>query len=62
MESDFYQCRHCKAWVNPAFGKDEPAKHQDAEGTKDDPRSPGDHNNCCDSCCYGTESCKKEGQ
>jgi hypothetical protein len=43
--------------VNPDFGKDEPAKHLDASGTKEDPRAPGDHTRCCDQCCYGHQHC-----
>jgi len=53
-----YRCRHCNRFVNPAFGADEPAKHLDATGTEEDPRSPGDHKDCCDQCCYGYEHCK----
>ena len=59
MAETLYQCRHCEKWVSPAFGADAPAEHQGAEGTQEDPRSPGDHNNCCDHCCYGSELCKQ---
>jgi hypothetical protein len=49
------RCKKCNAWVDLAFGADEPAAHQDAAGTKDDPRSPGDHDDICDACDYGGE-------
>ena len=61
MKTDtMYRCRHCGALVNPAFAVDSPATHSGAEGTITDPRSPGDHQRCCDQCCYGDERCAAE--
>lgn len=53
MRDDLVQCVHCDAWIDLAFGADSPAKHADAEGTREDPRSPGDVNYICDVCYYG---------
>ena len=50
--ASFVRCRICNAYINLAFGKDEPAAHQDADGTMDDPRSPGDRDDICDVCDY----------
>lgn len=47
------RCTHCRAWIDLAFGTDEPAAHADAVGTKTDPRSPGDQDDVCDQCYYG---------
>ncbi len=55
------RCRYCDSCVNQDFGAEEPAAHQDATGRADDPRSPGDHNHCCDACCYGEPRKCKEG-
>jgi len=55
-----YECRHCRARVDEEFGADSPAEHLDAAGTSSDPRSPGDHVDCCDQCCYGAEACNHE--
>lgn len=49
----FTRCKHCGAWINPAFGADSPADHSDARGTLADPRSPGDYDDVCDQCNYG---------
>lgn len=46
-------CIHCNAWINTRFADDAPAKHVDAAGTMNDPRSPGDYDNICDQCNYG---------
>ena len=51
--NELRRCHYCHKWINPDFGEVEPAQHQDAQGDKEDPRSPGDHNECCDVCCYG---------
>jgi len=50
MDSELERCIHCGAYINPEFGADSPATHADAEGTEDDPRSPGDYDNVCDVC------------
>lgn len=46
------RCIHCDSWIKPAYGQDEPAKHQGHAGTKSDPRAPGDWDNICDVCNY----------
>lgn len=45
-------CHNCGAIINPEFGADSPVDHQDAEGTHDDPRAPGDYDNVCAVCNY----------
>ena len=47
------RCKKCRCWIETEFGKDTPADHQDAEGTQEDPRSPGDHDDICDKCEWG---------
>lgn len=47
------RCKKCNKWINVSFGADSPSVHQDASGTKTDPRSPGDHDDICDVCDYG---------
>jgi hypothetical protein len=47
------ECRHCGAAIETTFGADSPAEHQDAEGTPDDPRAPGDWDDVCAPCGYG---------
>jgi hypothetical protein len=37
------RCMQCGCYINVLFGKDEPAAHQDAEGTRDE---------MCDVCDY----------
>lgn len=49
------RCKHCRAWIDLAFGADQPADHADAAGTKVDPRSPGDRDDVCDQCYYGKD-------
>lgn len=49
------RCRHCAAEIETTFGADSPAEHQDAEGTSDDPRAPGDYDNVCAVCNYRDE-------
>lgn len=46
------RCIHCEAFINPKFGEDSPAEHAGHEGTKEDPRAPGDYDNVCDYCNY----------
>lgn len=46
------KCSVCGCVIETEFGAVEPAEHLDAEGTEDDPRSPGDHDNICDVCDY----------
>jgi hypothetical protein len=48
--SRLVQCKHCEAWIDLDFGADSPAEHADAEGTQEDPRSPGDWDDVCDQC------------
>jgi hypothetical protein len=45
-------CRRCGAIINTAYGADSPAEHAGAAGTREDPRSPGDHDDICDVCNY----------
>lgn len=45
-------CSRCGAHINTAYGADSPAEHAGAAGTRDDPRSPGDHDDICDVCNY----------
>ena len=47
------RCKHCGAYINTDYGKDEPALHSDHEGTKDDPAAPGDYDDVCAMCNYG---------
>jgi len=47
------RCKHCGAWIQTDYGQDEPAAHQDHEGTATDPRAPGDYDDICDVCNYG---------
>jgi hypothetical protein len=58
MRAQVYRCRHCGCWVEGALGADPPGRHQDRDGTESAPRSPGDHTDCCDQCCYGEERCR----
>lgn len=53
MAEFLVRCKYCRAWINLDFGKDAPALHTGATGTKDDPRTPGDYDNVCDVCNYG---------
>jgi hypothetical protein len=46
------KCIACGCWIETDFGADSPAEHLDAEGTVDDPRSPGDTDELCDVCDY----------
>lgn len=55
-----YQCCHCRRWVDPRLADRPPAAHQGRTGTATDPKAPGDHKDCCEACCYGTERCKKQ--
>lgn len=48
------QCKQCGAWIETDFGHDAPAEHVDAAGTEDDPRSPGESDDICDVCEWGT--------
>jgi len=59
-QANLYQCCHCGAWIDPSYAYEPPAVHAGNEGTKDDPRSPGDHTRCCDQCCYGEGRCAAE--
>ena len=52
MRNKITRCKHCKAYINTAYGADPPAAHAGHEGTKNDPRAPGDYNNICDDCNY----------
>jgi hypothetical protein len=47
------RCKHCNCFINPKYGEDAPAEHQDHDGSKEDPRAPGDYDNICDRCNYG---------
>lgn len=47
------RCKKCGCWIETDYGAEAPAAHLDAEGTYDDPRSPGDHDDICDQCDYG---------
>lgn len=53
MDKQRTKCKHCGAWINPAFGADGPHEHQEAQGTKRDPKAPGDYDNICAECNYG---------
>ena len=46
------RCKKCGCWIETDFGRDTPAEHQDARGTRKDPRSPGDSDDVCDVCDY----------
>jgi hypothetical protein len=46
------RCCHCGKWIDPTFGADSPAEHQEARGTKRDPLAPGDYENICAPCNY----------
>ncbi len=46
------KCHYCGKWYDYDFGREDPAAHLDAAGTRGDPRSPGDHARCCDVCCF----------
>lgn len=59
MADDLYHCVHCDCWINSSLGDDSPGKHSDNTGEEDCPRAPGDHNDCCEHCCYGEELCSK---
>lgn len=48
------KCKQCGCYVETDYGKDAPAEHLDAAGTREDPRSPGDHDDVCDVCDYGS--------
>ena len=52
-KDELTNCKHCDAYIDLAFGADEPAMHADATGDQDDPRSPGDVDDVCDQCYYG---------
>ena len=52
-------CRVCGCCIETDFGADSPAEHSDAAGTPHDPRSPGDYDDICDVCCYGTTTDEK---
>ena len=54
MKPELRRCNHCGAWIDTTFGADSPAEHQEASGNKDDPRAPGDHDNICAICEWGT--------
>lgn len=63
MAKRLYPCRHCGEWVNPEYGSVAPAEHSGQHfGTKDDPKAPGDHTDCCDDCCYGEERCRNHDE
>ncbi len=49
------KCKKCGCFINLNFGEDDPIDHSDAEGTEDDPRSPGDSDDICDVCEWGGE-------
>jgi hypothetical protein len=52
MERTVVRCKECGCYIDVAYGAEEPAAHQDADGTEDDPRSPGDYDDICDVCDY----------
>jgi hypothetical protein len=52
MNPTLTRCKHCRAWINPKFGADEPAAHAGNRGTQADPRAPGDYDDICDVCNY----------
>ena len=51
-ETKLTRCKQCDAFINPELGRTSPSEHQDHEGTEDDPRAPGDHDDVCDVCDY----------
>jgi len=53
LVAELVECKECGVWIETKFGEDEPSKHQDASGTKDDPRAPGDRDDICDVCEWG---------
>lgn len=56
------RCVHCEAEIETEFGAEAPSAHAGAEGTPNDPRSPGDYDNICDVCNYDlglTGACSK---
>lgn len=48
------QCRVCGAWIALVYGADSPAEHANHEGTREDPRAPGDWDDICAPCGYGS--------
>jgi len=44
------KCKDCGRWINPEFGNDSYADHQEAAGTKADPRAPGEYDDVCTHC------------
>lgn len=48
------KCLKCKKWINPAFGLDGVSEHQEAIGTRTDPRAPGDWDDVCAVCYYNS--------
>ena len=50
--SELVRCRECGCYVKPSYGAVSPGHHQDASGTADDPRAPGDYNDICAVCDY----------
>ena len=51
--SNLYRCTHCNVVVN---GNDKGGSEVDS-GSIDKPRASGDHNHCCDICCYDRNRC-----
>ncbi len=48
-------CRKCGCYIDPALGAFPPGgEHSEHVGTIDDPRAPGDWDDICDHCNYGS--------
>ena len=46
------KCKKCDAYINTEYGEVEPSFYQNHEGTRKDPRAPGDYDTICDVCNY----------
>ena len=46
-------CIHCGDYIETELGEEGPGEHQDAQGTADDPKAPGDWDDVCAPCFYG---------
>jgi hypothetical protein len=50
------RCRRCDCWIDVRLGADPIGAHQDRDGSREYPRSPGDYDDICDVCCYDRDT------
>lgn len=54
---DLTRCCDCGAYIDPSKGAVPPTGEY-TEGTRDDPRAPGDWDDICDHCGYGADDAR----